>query len=163
VTRELIERIAEAFDAQELEQLVREDMGESIRNLMAWNEPLHTIVFKLLEKTKRRELTTDLLRCILNQRPRADALREAIRKNWPDALQQPTAKNEDARQVANFLGVLQNHLDDNPAVRSVVADSRDRLEQLRKDIDVLFNYKKLHDCLHEIQVSLYPQIDADVK
>lgn len=163
--RELICAIADAYESEELRHLVHMDMDKAICDLIAWERPVEDVVFDLLETVQRLGRTTELLRFVLLARPQKNELREAVAKHWPDALTQPQllSAKADAQQVATGIGDIKSHAEKNPAVLQVINTSRDKLEQLRKDIDVLFNYKKLHDCLHEIQVSLYPQILDDVK
>ena len=46
---------------------------------------------------------------------------------------------------------------------SVIAALRDKLEQLIENIDLLCNYKALHDCLQTIHLRHYPIIAGKVK
>ncbi|ATQ67862.1 MULTISPECIES: hypothetical protein [Methylosinus] len=152
LSKALHDCIAAHFDVETIERVVAQGMGVGFRDEIAWGNSKNQVVYELLDKAHERDVTTDLLVCFL-QESDAPELHKMIADNWPPALQQLDARNS-ARALVN----TQHRMKSEPSVRAVIAPSREMLEELRKDINVLFNYKTLHDCLHDIQVKLYDVI-----
>ena len=132
-------------------------MNKKLDAIVIQNSPMNTLVYDLLEAVNRDGQITLLLRVVSEAKPHRPDLRKAIEAHCPQALEAPLLGVQ-AQAVVTGLGDLQSQVESNPTVRNVIAASRDKLEQLRKDVDVLFNYKMLHDCLHTIQLREYPNI-----
>ena len=158
---ELTKLIVEAFDADDLEQLVRIKMNMDYYATVRRESKLNKQVFDLLMEVRKTGHGTLLLSSMLESRPDRDDLRKAIERYCPQALEAPPSPGAQAQSVVTGVETLRRQLK-NPDVRSVITASRKKLEQLRKDIDVLFHYKVLHDCLHKIQLNLYPFILDEV-
>lgn len=137
------------FDVDTIQRVVAQGMGVGFRDKIPWKDSKIEIVYKLLDKARECGTTTNLLVCFL-QESDAPELHKTIADNWPAALEQL-----DVRNSARVLENAQRLVKFEPSARAVIAPSREMLEELRKDINVLFNYKTLHDCLHDIQVKLY--------
>ena len=159
---ELQDTIGQAFGMpHDLEMHVKITMGiELYKEVTNYNERLEVQIFQLLEFVDSRGLTTKLLRSILEKRPGTPVC-ETIRNYWPQALEEPPSSAEDAQVVAASIESAAARLD--PAARRAVIASREKLDKLKGDIDDLFNYKVLHDCLHMIQLRHYPIIAEKVK
>jgi hypothetical protein len=154
---ELRNLIVSAFEPEELEQLLKIKMNKKLDAIVIQNSPMNTLVYDLLEAVNRDGQITLLLRVVSEAKPHRPDLRKAIEAHCPQALEAPLLGVQ-AQAVVTGLGDLQSQVESNPTVRNVIAASRDKLEQLRNDVDVLFNYKMLHDCLHTIQLREYPNI-----
>jgi hypothetical protein len=131
-------------------------------DLVSRDLPLRELVFRMLEAIRKRGITALFLRVVLEARPTREDLREAIARHYPEALETQPRFEEQARSLAAGVETLQTQLT-TPAVRAVVTQSRDKLEQLIEDADILANYKALHDSLHVIQLTQYPQVADNVK
>jgi hypothetical protein len=158
---ELIDLVVGAFNARELEMLAKRKMGLTLYDLIE-KGTLEQEVFDLFEAIQRRGSTTHFLRCIAAARP-DPALRQAISRYHPQALEAPPAAAVQAMTIAAGVTALRNEANESPAVRRVIAASRDKLDQLNRKIDELFHYKELHDCLHTIQLRYYPTLIDRIK
>jgi hypothetical protein len=163
VTLELRNCICGAFRPNDLPAFVRMAMGEELADQITWNQPHRGVVFDLLVVAQTEGKISELLQSMQKEKPDNAELQEAIRKRLDALDKQGLHKKQDTQQVVEGIKNLQGHAETTPGVRDLIAASRPKLEQLQRDIEVLFNYKSLHDCLHEIQIKLYPQIVNDVK
>ena len=154
--------IVEAFDNADLEQLVRTKLNIGLYDEVAKNQPLRKLVFDLLEVLERRGTTRFLLRATWDARPFNDHFRNGIERLFPGVRETPPSPAEEANMVADGLRSLKDQLG-NPAVYTVVSSYRDDLSRLMDEIDVLANYKALHDYLQRIQLQLYPHMVDRVK
>ncbi|MBU3890359.1 hypothetical protein [Methylosinus sp. KRF6] len=158
----LRDAIGQAFGMpHDLEMHVKIAMGIKLyKEVTNDREKLDYQIYQLLEFVESRGLTTKLLRSILEKRSGAPVC-DTIRKYWPQALEETPSSADDVRVVAASIEKTAARPD--PAARSVVIASREKLDKLKSDIDDLFNYKVLHDCLHKIQLRHYPIIAEKVK
>jgi len=159
----LIDLIASAFDNDTLEMHVKRKLGINLYEKVEEKAPLEVQVFQLLRAVEREGYTTVLLRSILEARPGRLELREAIAQYYSQALEAPPPPGVQSQNVVTGVETLQTQLAESPAVRDVIVASREKLDPLMENIDVLFNYKVLHDCLHTIQLRQYPIIADKVK
>lgn len=158
----LQEAIGQAFVMpNELEMHVKIAMGIDLyKEVTSDRQPLNSQIYQLLKFVESRSLTTTLCRSILDKR-RGTPVCDTIRKYWPQALEEPPSNEDDVHVVKASLENTAAGKD--PAARSVVIASREKFDKLKRDIDDLFNYKVLHDCLHTIQLRHYPIIAEKVK
>jgi hypothetical protein len=156
---ELRDLIAHAFSEDDLVQLTSTEMEWDFDAIVSKGSKQKK-VFDLLTHANKMGLAPDLLRAILSVRGKREDLRDAIRRHCPQALDAPPATQ--AQAVVTGVKSLESQIR-RPAVHDVIVTSREKLEQLSKDIDVLYNYKVLHDCLHTIHLMQYPTIVNDVK
>src|SRR6266516_3778911 len=159
----LIDLIASAFDNDTLEMHVKRKLGINLYEKVEEKAPLEVQVFQLLRAVEREGYTTVLLRSILEARPGRLELREAIAQYYSQALEAPPPPGVQSQNVVTGVETLQTQLAESPAVRDVIVASREKLDPLMENIDVVFNYKVLHDCLHTIQLRQYPIIADKVK
>jgi hypothetical protein len=155
--------IVSAFDAAELRELVRIKMDVDLYGtVIGQRAPLNTVVFDLLDKTIKDGRTPLLLNAILEAKKGRADLHDAIARHCPQALKPPPPPGDQAQQVARGLDILRSQIS-RPAVRDVIIPSREKLDQLMEDIDLLYGYKVLHDCLHTIQLRQYPALVSKVR
>lgn len=152
-----------AFGDDELEMLVKISLDLDLTDFVEKNSTKMKKVFDLLQEVERKGYTVRLLRAVVDARPGRPELSDAIARYCPQALETPPSSGDQAQTVAAAVTVLKEQADASPAVRDVIVASREKLDQLMEDIDVLYNYKLLHDCLHTIQLSQYPNILYKVK
>jgi hypothetical protein len=117
------------------------------------------LIFELILKLQKRAIVVDFLRRVIEARP---DLREKVGRNCPAALQAAPDVTVTANTVAASLDAVKAKLDD-PAVRHLVAPHREELLQLMDGIEVLANYKRLHDYLQTIQLTHQLQMVSDMQ
>ena len=108
-------------------------MNKKLDAIVIQNSPMNTLVYDLLEAVNRDGQITLLLRVVSEAKPHRPDLRKAIEAHCPQALEAPLLGVQ-AQAVVTGLGDLQSQVESNPTVRNVIAASRDKLEQLRKDL-----------------------------
>ncbi len=74
----------------------------------------------------------------------------------------PTNAAEAVATIKGALEVLSRLIDENPNVREMVGDIKDKLEAARKQISTMINLMSLHDSLHHLQL-LYNSIDRELR
>ena len=158
----LIDLIANAFDADTLEMHVKRKIGINLYDVVE-EKTLPVQVFQLLIASEKEGYTTLLLHSLVEARPGVLQLRNAIAQYCPQALEAPPSPGVQSQTVVTGVEILKTQFDHSPAVRDVIAASREKLDPLMENIDILFNYKVLHDCLHTIQLRQYPIIVDKIK
>jgi hypothetical protein len=160
----LIDLISRAFgDSDTLAMHVRRKLGINLFETVEEKSTLPFKVFQLLTASEMEGYTTLLLRSIVEARPNRYDLRDAIAQYWPLALEALPSPGAQSQTVVTGVRSLQQELDKSPEIRDVISASREKLDPLMQNIDVLFNYKVLHDCLHTIQLRQYPIVLDKVK
>jgi hypothetical protein len=152
--RELVDSIVDAYDVSSLKILVRTTMGE-LCDCVSWDQPTRIVAFQLLDTTSRRKCIGKLLSSI---RSDPDQKNNAKLLRIVDTHLRQALRNADVGDIERGLDDLGNRVDRSDAVREMVAASRKKLDQLRGSIDVLFHYKELHDCLHQLQLRHHQEI-----
>jgi hypothetical protein len=157
---ELLTSICEAFSTDDLKILVRTRLGATLYDRLPWDKAKMTIVFELLDHVEKNGRIVELLNGIKNwkDQQRNEALQRVIGEHLKRAS---TAASVEA--LSTGIVSLQRDVEENAAVRAVVAVSRKTLDQVSSSIDALSHYKELHDCLHEIQLRHYREIIARAK
>jgi hypothetical protein len=152
--------ISEIFNEEDLEMQVRLNLRERLYDYVPQRGTLKYLVFKLIEAHEQRGTTVQLLRALFQARDKNTQFHDLLARVCPSALE--AAKPEtDLRTVTVALEDVEKRLE-NPDVMVVVLPHRGKLTELMDDIDVLANYKRLHDYLHTIQFNYYPQMADDV-
>jgi hypothetical protein len=159
----LIDLVSSAFDVDTLEMHVKRKLGINLYEIVEEKSTLKLQVYKLLKASERDGYTTSLLRSMAEAKPGRFDLRRAIAQHYPQALEAPPSPGVQSQTIVTGVETLQIQLVESPAVRDVIGASREELDSLMEKIDILFNYKVLHDCLHTIQLRQYPIIVDKVK
>jgi effector-associated domain 1 (EAD1)-containing protein len=159
----LIDLIVSAFDADTLAMHVKRKIGINLYEVVEQKATLDVQVFQLLTASEREGYTVLLLRSVVDVRPGRRDLRDAIAQHCPAALEAPQSLGVQSQTVVAGVKTMQIQFDESSAVRDVIGASREKLDPLMEKIDILFNYKVLHDCLHTIQLKQYPIIVDKVK
>jgi hypothetical protein len=157
----LCELIAACFNEDELAYLLRVKMNKRL-DVEVEPAPLRIMVFRLLEKFERQGIVVFFLQKAVAACPNRNDLHDAVEKCCPLALQPGLDVKTAAEKAATSVDALKDQLK-NPDVRKVVIPHRDELTELMKDIDVLANYKRLHDYLQTINFTHYPQLADEIK
>jgi hypothetical protein len=156
---ELSALIASAFDREDLRFLLRVRLNFDLDRELNTNTGDDNLIFELILKLQKRAIVVDFLRRVIEARP---DLREKVGRNCPAALQAAPDVTVTANTVAASLDAVKAKLDD-PAVRHLVAPHREELLQLMDGIEVLANYKRLHDYLQTIQLTHQLQMVSDMQ
>jgi hypothetical protein len=159
---ELSTLIASAFDRQELKFLLKVKLDFDLERELGTATGDDQLVFELILALERRGAVVDFLRRVIEARPKRDDLRAAVGRNCPEALQPAPDVKVTANAVAASIDAVKAKLDD-PEVRNLVAPHRDELVQLMDGIEVLANYKRLHDYLQTIQLTHQLQMVSDIQ
>lgn len=158
----LTDLIVDAFDRDELKLLLKVKLNLDLARQVNIDDDDEKIVFELILRMSRLGITTDFLRVIQEARPDRRDLRNFIGEVAPQALQPATDPKVSAAVAAKGLSIVKERLTD-PAVRRLVAPHRDELERLMEDIEILANYKRLHDFLQTIQFTHHLQMTHDMQ
>lgn len=155
---ELRDLIVDAFDADDLQQLVKIKMDIDCEAVFERNAPKAKFVYDLLHRVEQEGRTSLLLRALLEARKNRADLRKVIAQHCPQALEISPSLHVQAQEVVDGLKQLQMQTE-YQKVREVIVASRVNLDQLMEDIELLYNYKMLHDCLHIVQEQHYTLVD----
>lgn len=153
--------IVDAFSEADLTYLLRVKMSYDLARLIDVAAAYDTVVFDLFLALQRRGIVVDFLRHALDARPARLDLRQAVQIHCPEALQAAPDAAITANNAAAGLGAVKQALVD-PNVRNLIAPHRDELARLMDDIEILANYKRLHDALQTIQFIHQQQMTADM-
>jgi hypothetical protein len=159
---ELSSLIASAFDRAELKFFLKVKLDFDLERELNTAAGDENLVFELVLALERRGVIVDFLRRVIEARPKRVDLIAAVERDCPEALLPGPDAKATASAVAAGLDVVKAKLD-NPAVRNLVAPHRDELVQLMEGIDVLANYKRLHDYLQTIQLTHQLQMVSDMQ
>jgi hypothetical protein len=162
VVGELSGLISSAFNRDELTFFLKVKLDFDLPRELDMATGDETLVFRLILALERRGVIVDFLRRVIEARPKRTDLRDAIGRNCPEALQAAPDVTVTANAAAAGLDVVKAKLDD-PAVRRLIAPHRDELVQLMEGIEVLANYKRLHDYLQTIQLTHQLQMVSDMQ
>jgi hypothetical protein len=157
----LVGLITRAFNESEFEMFLKYKMNITLYEIVE-KGTFEKEVFDLFSALQRRKTINVFLRAIAKARP-VPEMRRAILQYDPKALETPAPAQDQAENVGNTLRDLINIANEDPTVRNIITDSRDKLDQFNKKIDELHHYKVLHDKLHEIQITHYPILADKVK
>lgn len=159
---ELSNLIASAFDRAELKFLLKVKLNFNLERELDTDAGDDNLIFELILALERRGVVIDFLRRTIEARPKRDDLLAAISRHCPQALQAAPDARVTANSVAAGLDVVKAKLD-NPVVRNLIAPHRAELVQLMEGIEVLANYKRLHDYLQTIQLTHQLQMVSDMQ
>ena len=151
-TARLTALICDTFPSvDELEQVVVGRLPERLyTDYVAPGLPLPDTVSRLLREMEGRGLTTVLLQALVDARPQRTEFHTAVKALCPEVkLPRPEVVG-----VSIAVGELGNLLA-SPGAGAQIASSRGEIARLSHDIGMLTRYKKLHDCLHQIQLKHY--------
>jgi hypothetical protein len=151
--------IGDAFDRDDLRFLLRVKLNFNLDQELDVSKSDKNLIFALILKLEKRGIIVDFLRRVIEARP---DLRDAVGRNCLQALQAAPDARVAANTGAASLDAVKAKLDD-PAVRSLIAPHRDELARLMEGIEVLANYKRLHDYLQTIQLTHQLQMVSDMQ
>jgi len=157
---QLSNALVDAFDPTTLAWMVRSSLGPQLYVIVDTGQSLLGVVADLLSWVERRGpgSVEALLRGAVSARPNNQMLRDFCAQHFPQTLLSLPSNT----LVQNFNLGLQLLIDmrDRPAVRQIVGGFRADFETTSRQIQILKKYKALHDCLHELQLSLDAFVDA---
>jgi hypothetical protein len=147
--------IKNAFNADELDQLVRITFSEGLyQSYVGRDLSDEVLVFKLLEALERRGTIVIFLRAVRLARPHKQDLIDLIGKLCPQSMNDPPPARAPIGIIITALQTLKDRVAD-PDVAGPLRSWRDKLDELADGFERLKAYKTLHDCLQTIQIQLY--------
>lgn len=156
----LADAIGDAFSTAELDGIVRQSTGDGLfKEWVGEGDPHRVIAHKLLIALEEHGRARLFLAHVLS---RAPALRDLIKRGCPAALTTPIEIRNQVPLVLAGLKATQATLQD-PAVKARLATSRESLEAVARQIDSLESYKKMHDCLHQLQMKPFSYLRSIAK
>jgi hypothetical protein len=159
----LAHEIGHSFELVELDAVVFRSTGGKLFKDFVPEGDTHVITaFRLLNALVERNQVVLFLAHVLTSKPANQTLRGLIEQACPPAL---TAEIDIGKQIPTVLAGLvttRNMLRD-PTVRQALAQSRDALEAVVRNIDILEVYKNLHESLHKLQITSFASLRKRVK
>jgi hypothetical protein len=147
--------IKDAFNADELDQLVRVTFSEGLyQSYVGRDLSDEVLVFKLLEALERRGTIVIFLRAVRLARPHKQDLIDLIGKLCPQSVNDPPPATAPIGTIITALQTLQDRVAD-PDVAGPLRSWRDKLDELADGFERLKAYKTVHDGLQTIQIQLY--------
>jgi hypothetical protein len=160
--KEIWAKITEAFEAAEIKRILRFTTDLRLDQEVKDSQNFDGLVFDLMERLEQRGLIYLFLRGVYDARPNLKDLRDAIEKNCPEALQTGAGVTVEAKRAAVGVEAVKDQLSD-PKIRDLVTPHREELESLMDGVEVLANYKGLHDIVQTIQWTHQPQMASDMQ
>jgi hypothetical protein len=158
---ELRDRIVDAFNEDDFEMFVRIHLNIQLSTDIPTKEPFRKKVFDLLEIVSKRGNAPLLLNAML-EKTNNEALHAAIQNLCPAAGKAQPSPGAQVQKLIVGVHALRKLLK-KPAVHEIVVAFKEKLTELANEVDNLFNYKELHDCLHNIELYQYQYIVDLVK
>jgi len=158
---ELCAWIPKLIDRDDLDYLLRVKLNFILARELDTSKAYDPLVFALILRLMQLGIIVEFLRAMLDARPLRTDFRDVVKTYVPQALDAAPAAQVAADIAAVGLDAVKQRLDD-PNVRSLVTPHRDELARLMIDIEVLANYKNLHDIVQTIQLTHLPQMTADM-
>jgi hypothetical protein len=153
-----------SFTAQDLQRFCRD--SPTFRPMLshfALNPSLEDMIDVLVERSQRQDLLPELLAGIEQANPRQyDKHRAQIMSEGVPLDQVPRAGQQPSRRVGQGLMALAE-LMRTPEVRTAVVAFRTDFQAAQKQVDLLSNYKYLHDLLHHLQFHCYNPIVQEAR
>jgi hypothetical protein len=147
--------IKKAFNADELDQLVRITFSESLyQSYVGRDLTDEVLVFKLLEALERRGTTVIFLRAVRRARPHKQDLIDLIGKLCPQSMNDPPPATAPIGTVIAALQTLKDRVVE-PDVAGSLRSSRDKFDEVAGGFERLKANITLYDCLQTIQIQLY--------
>lgn len=149
---QLHDRLVDAFNRSELEQVVRFHLGSRLEVLVNTEADFSQIVHQLLESQERRGTLLSLIRGVVRARPDREDLIAFCRAIAPEALAE-TKKANLVHAVTSGLTALSNS-QVLAQLGGKAGELRVLFRQIDRQIAVLDRYKRLHDGLHNLQMRI---------
>jgi hypothetical protein len=147
--------IGNAFDADELEEVIRITFSEGLyQSYVGRALTDKVLVLRLLEALERRGTTVIFLRAVRRARPHKQDLIDLIEELCPQSMKDAPSAKAPIGTVITALQTLKDRLAE-PDVAGPLRSSRDKLDDLVDGFERLRAYKTLHDGLHQIQLPIY--------
>ncbi len=143
-----------------LDKIVKYYLGSAglFKDFASRSDTFREVVYKVLTYTEEKGSTVKLFEGVLKVLPSNQAVRAVIERNLPQAILAAPETAEQVAAAAQGVKALHDSLG-NEKVHALLAASRNDLERLADDLNLLSNYKKLHDVLHGLHVTFLRLID----
>lgn len=145
----LREALGEAFTPDSFDLMLDQRLDKKRYDIVA-NGTVPKIIHEVVEAAERQGWTADLIRGALEANPGNPQLVEFVKSN-PEY--NPSTPREQVQDIADTMVDAKKVLDEKLAVL------QDNFQSVLDNIDVMSDYKKLHDQLHDLMFSLFPQIN----
>jgi hypothetical protein len=147
--RKLREALGTAFTPDGFDLMLDQRVDKKRYNIVA-DEEFPIIVHQVIEAAEREGWTANLIRGALEANPGNPQLVEFVKAN---PAYNPSTPLQQRQDIADTLVETQKVLDKNLAVL------QENFQSVLDNIDVMSDYKKLHDELHNLIFAVFPLIE----
>lgn len=144
----LRQALGEAFTPDSFDLMLDQRLDKKRYDIVP-NGTFPIIIHEVVEAAERQGWTADLIRGALEANPGNPQLVEFVKSN-PEY--NPITPHRQVQDIADTMVDAKKVLDEKRAVL------HDNFESVLDNIDVMSDYKKLHDELHNLILGLFPQI-----
>jgi hypothetical protein len=153
--------LCDAFDRQSLKMMLRLKLDRDYEDFETVGAGFEAVVFDLISRAEREGWTEDLLHCACAERAQNEKI-QAFLKQYPTYAVVQTVPETSSLPAGNGLVALINRMHV-PTVALAVHAYRHDFESACVQIEVLGDYKDLHDLLHRLQFDCYDLIARECR
>jgi hypothetical protein len=155
-----VNAICLAFDLNGLSQLVRFRLGKDLFSFVDRDQPLQSVVFKLVLKAEEEGWTDTLIEAMYISRANNRMVKELVDRYWPQIKTLPeTAQLVQTVSIGLEALTALRRTQNYPFVGINVGQFRTLLQLLGDRIKTLNRYATLHDTLHRLNVMYLPAMN----
>ncbi len=147
------------YDLDSLKSTLYLRMGVQLGHVVDINKAFPHVVTGLLEYAEAAGELEMLLRTVLETRPKREDFRIFCQENFPQILEPTTRAGLVGKLTVGVISLVEQLGD--PVVRQKIGEFQAFFRTIQRQIQVLTNYKRLHDILHLLQWRL-PNLQSDV-